>query len=66
MESLVKVDVMTKKDLSSFKDGVFDSVVLGQKDDDKRCHYYKQGYDYGIGIVQELNIQGACFLEGAD
>ena len=66
MESLVKVDVMTKKDLSSFKDGVFDSLVLGQKDDGKNCSYYKQGYDYGLGLVQELNIQGACFLEGAD
>ena len=38
----------------------------GNKDDDKRCHHYKQGYDYGLGIVQELNTLGACFLEGAE
>lgn len=66
MDSLIKDDGMTKKDFSSFKDGVFDSVVHGQKNDDKNCSYYKQGYDYGLGLVQELNIQGACFLEGEE
>ena len=63
---LIKVDVLTSKDLDSYKSGIFDAVVHGNKDDDKRCHHYKQGYDYGLGIVQELNIQGACFLEGAE
>lgn len=65
MDTLIKVNIMTEKDLLSFKDGVFDAVVHGVKDDDKRCSHYKQGYDYGLGIVQELNIQGACFLEGS-
>ena len=60
---LVKVDVMTKQDLSSYKDGVFDAVV---RDYSKNDYHYKQGYDYGLGIVQELNIQGACFLEGEE
>jgi len=67
---LVKVDVMTKQDLSSYKDGVFDAVVHGIRDYSNKGyeynHYYKQGYDYGLGIVQELNIQGACFLEGEE
>ena len=40
----------------------YDSVVHGQKNDDKNCSYYKQGYDYNLDL-QELNIQGACFLE---
>ena len=43
---LVKVDVLTSKDLDSYKSGIFDAVVHGNKDDDKRCHHYKQGYDY--------------------
>tara|TARA_R100000329_G_scaffold147980_1_gene136217 strand:- start:109 stop:324 length:216 start_codon:yes stop_codon:yes gene_type:complete len=63
---LIKVDVLTSKDLDSYKSGIFDAVVHGNKDDDKRCHHYKQGYDYGLGIVQELNVLGACFLEGAE
>ena len=64
--TLVKVDVLTSKDLDSYKSGIFDAVVHGNKDDDKRSYYYKQGYDYGLGIVQELNTLGACFLEGAE
>ena len=64
--TLVKVDVLRYKDLDSYKSGIFDAVVHGNKDDDKRCHHYKQGYDYGLGIVQELNVLGACFLEGAE
>ena len=64
--TLVKVDVLRYKDLDSYKSGIFDAVVHGNKDDDKRCHFYKQGYDYGLGIVQELNVLGACFLEGAE
>jgi hypothetical protein len=64
--TLVKVDVLTSKDLDSYKSGIFDAVVHGNKDDDKRSYYYKRGYDYGLGIVQELYIQGACFLEGAE
>ena len=63
---LIKVDVLTSKDLDSYKSGIFDAVVHGNKDNDKRCHHYKQGYDYGLGIVQELNVLGACFLEGAE
>ena len=63
---LVKVDVMTKQDLSSYKDGVFDAIVYGIRDYSKNDYHYKQGYDYGLGIVQELNIQGACFLEGEE
>tara|TARA_R100001460_G_scaffold24459_1_gene49117 strand:- start:2348 stop:2626 length:279 start_codon:yes stop_codon:yes gene_type:complete len=51
---LVKVDVLTSKDLDSYKSGIFDAVVHGNKDDDKRCHHYKQGYDYGLGIVQKI------------
>ena len=64
--TLVKVDVLRYKDLDSYKSGIFDAVVHGNKDDDKRCHHYKQSYDYGLGIVQELNVLGACFLEGAE
>ena len=51
---LVKVDVLTSKDLDSYKSGIFDAVVHGNKDDDKRCHHYKQGYNYGLGIVQKI------------
>ena len=37
--TLVKVDVLTSKDLDSYKSGIFDAVVHGNKDDDKRCHH---------------------------
>ena len=61
MDSLIKDDGMTK-DFSSFKDGVFDSVVHGQKNDDKNCSYYKQGYDYGLGWCKN-SISKVRFLE---
>ena len=53
------------KVVQALKDGVMDAVVHGQKNDEQTHHYYKQGYDFGLFIVNELNIQGACFLEGS-
>ena len=50
--------------IQKFKDGVTDALVHGQKNDEQSHHYYKQGYDFGLFIYNELNIQGACFMEG--
>jgi hypothetical protein len=64
--SLIELDKQIKKHkiISAFKDGVTDAVVHGQKNDEQSHHYYKQGYDFGLFIYNELNIQGACFIEG--
>ena len=43
-----------------------DALVHGQRNDDQSHHYYKEGYDFGLFLYNELNIQGACFLEGED
>ena len=58
-------EIKKHKVVQALKDGVMDAVVHGQKNDEQTHHYYKQGYDFGLFIVNELNIQGACFLEGS-
>ena len=55
---------MTEQELQNYKDGIFDALVHSQRDQDKNSLHYTKGYDFGLGIVDELNIQGACFLEG--
>ena len=57
-------EIKKHKIVQALKDGVMDAVVHGRKNDEQSHHYYKQGYDFGLFIVNELNIQGACFLEG--
>ena len=58
-------EIKKHKVVQALKYGVMDAVVHGQKNDEQAHHYYKQGYDFGLFIVNELNIQGACFLEGS-
>ena len=58
-------EIKKHKVVQALKDGVMDAVVHGQKNDEQTHHYYKQGYDFGLFIVNELNIEGACFLEGS-
>ena len=53
---------MSDQELQNFKDGTFDALVHGQRDEDKNSSHYTRGYDFGLGIVNELNILGACFL----
>ena len=55
---------MTEQELQNYKDGIFDALVHSQRDQDKNSSHYTHGYDFGLGIVNELNIQGACFLKG--
>ena len=57
-------EIKKHKVVQALKEGVMDAVVHGQKNDEQTHHYYKQGYDFGLFIVNELNIQGACFIEG--
>ena len=64
--SLIELEKKIKehKVIEKFKDGVTDAMLYGIKAENQSHHYYKQGYDFGLFIVNELNIQGACFLEG--
>jgi hypothetical protein len=42
-------------DLNFFKDGVTDALVNGSRDDDKLfSSYYKQGYDFGLVLYDDL------------
>ena len=64
--SLIELEKKIKehKVIEKFKDGVTDAMLHGIRDENQSHHYYKQGYDFGLFIVNELNIQGSCFLEG--
>jgi len=66
--NLIELEKQIKKHkvISFFKNGVTDALVHGQRDDSQSHHYYNEGYDFGLFIYNELNIQGACFLEGED
>ena len=53
---LIELDkhIKDKKILSIFKDGVADALVSGNRDDKQSHHYYKQGYDFGLTLYNEL------------
>ena len=65
--NLIELDKKIKEHevIQKFKDGVTDAMLHGTRDEKQSHHYYKQGYDFGLFIYNELNIQGACFLEGS-
>ena len=42
---------------SNFKDGVSDGVLVGVKSDSNHNHYYKLGYDFGITLYCELELE---------
>ena len=46
-----KYENETKKD---FKDGVFDGLMVGIRDEDNYTHDYKEGYDFGVGLHTEI------------
>ena len=49
------IDVKRRGYLNFFKDGVTDALVNGSRDDDKLfSSYYKQGYDFGIALYNDL------------
>ena len=48
------------KILSAFKDGVADGLLIGTREEptakkNNYCHYYKQGYDFGITLWWHRN-----------
>ena len=46
-----KYENETKKD---FKDGVFDGLMVGIRDEDNYTHDYKEGYDFGVVLHTEI------------
>ena len=48
--------------IGAFREGVIDALIHGQRNDTNSHHYYNEGYDFGLFLTNELNIQGACFL----
>ena len=46
-----KYEKETKKD---FKDGVFDGLMVGIRDEDNYTHDYKEGYDFGVVLYTEI------------
>jgi len=47
--------------LNLFKDGVADGLIHGNRDQSKLfSHYYKQGYDFGLTMFNELNEEEEC------
>ena len=46
-----KYENETKKD---FKDGVFDGLMVGIRDEDNYTHDYKEGYDFGVVLHPEI------------
>ena len=43
-----------QKCINEFKDGVADGLINGNAKESSREHYYKQGYDFGIALYNEL------------
>ena len=44
-----------EKELSAFKDGVADALLEGYASDwHENLYYYKQGYDFGLKMYDEL------------
>ena len=49
------IDVKRRGYLNFFKDGVTDALVNGSRDEDKLFSaYYKQGYDFGLVLYDDL------------
>ena len=48
-------DIKRRGYLSFFKDGVADGLFVGKQDESKLFSaYYKQGYDFGLTLYNEL------------
>ena len=45
---------MTETINKHFKDGVSDALLLGVFDENKNSNMYKQGYDFGMWLWNEL------------
>ena len=49
------IDIKRRGYLNFFKDGITDALVNGSRDDDKLfSSYYKQGYDFGLVLYDDL------------
>lgn len=49
------IDKKRRGYLNYFKDGVTDALVNGSRDEDKLFSaYYKQGYDFGLVLYNDL------------
>ena len=49
------IDVKRRGYLNFFKDGITDALVNGSRDEDKLFSaYYKQGYDFGLVLYDDL------------
>jgi len=49
------IDLKRRGYLNFFKDGITDALVNGSRDDDKLFSaYYKQGYDFGLVLYDDL------------
>ncbi len=49
------IDVKRRGYLNFFKDGATDALVNGSRDEDKLFSaYYKQGYDFGLVLYNDL------------
>ena len=49
------IDIKRRGYLNFFKDGVTDALVNGSRDEDKLFSaYYKQGYDFGLVLYNDL------------
>ena len=47
----------TQEVIESFKDGVADGLLHGTKNEDRSNYYYKQGYDFGLTMLEQKEEQ---------
>ena len=54
--NLIELDKQIKehKIIQAFKDGVTDALIDGERNEEQSHHYYKQGYDFGLTLYNEL------------
>ena len=43
--------------LTGFKDGIYDALIHGQFDENNRDPLYKQGYDFGLTLYNDMNYE---------
>ena len=49
------IENMVFKILDDFKDGIADGLISGTRSETNRTYHYKQGYDYGLTLYDDLN-----------
>ena len=57
-EYLHILEISNQKSVNDFKRGVADGLFVGNRNENDRNGFYKQGYDFGIAMYSRLLDEG--------